>query len=219
MFAVVITTRDFFSRGAADGARDGFMNKLKIFMVASAATMLSSCDLSQIPGLDGKLSIEDSKAIGAACRHSGRALEDCFALNPKSHHAGVFEGWREMNDYMVANEIETVKPEIQPSAFKQAENPKHGESGHANAAGGANKEAASGGDAPAGSSRQRWAPRGQGDSTTAPATTPAPAVAAAPEPPAPPTAKAPVVDEPKAETKPDGKSRPWERKKDPKNHT
>ena len=95
------------------------MRKLKILMVAGAATMLSSCDLSQIPGLTGKLSMEDSKAVGAACRHSGRALEDCFTLNPNTHQSGVFEGWRDMNDYMLANEIEVVKPEIRNSAFKQ----------------------------------------------------------------------------------------------------
>lgn len=184
------------------------MNRLKIFMVASTAAMLSSCDLSQIPGLDGKLSIEDSKAIGAACRHSGRALEDCFALNPKSHHAGVFEGWREMNDYMVANEIETVKPEIQPSAFKQAEGSKHAEAKHTDPVS-TPKE----GDAPAGSSRQRWAPRGQGESAAAQA----PATAVAPDVPA--ATPAPAAEEPKVEAKPEGKSRPWERKKDPKNHT
>lgn len=79
--------------------------------------MLSSCDLSQIPGLDKRLSLEDSKAVGAACRHSGRALEDCFAMNPNTHPAGVFEGWRDMNDYMTANKIETVTPEIQTSRY------------------------------------------------------------------------------------------------------
>lgn len=88
------------------------MKKLKIVLLLSAMGMLSSCDLTQIPGLDKKLSAEDSKAIGAACRHSGRALEDCFVLNPMALQAGVFEGWRDMNDYMTANKIETVEPKV-----------------------------------------------------------------------------------------------------------
>ncbi|MDX1669979.1 MAG: hypothetical protein R3194_11220, partial [Limnobacter sp.] len=87
--------------------------------------MLSSCDLSQIPGLDKRLSIEDSKAVGAACRHSGRALEDCFALNPNTHPAGVFEGWRDMNDYMTSNNIETVAPKVQASKFSPGASKAH----------------------------------------------------------------------------------------------
>lgn len=93
------------------------MRKTKLLLIIGASGMLSSCDLSQIPGLDKRLSLEDSKAVGAACRHSGRALEDCFALNPNTHPAGVFEGWRDMNDYMTANKIETVTPEIQTSRY------------------------------------------------------------------------------------------------------
>lgn len=93
------------------------MKKTKLVLLLASAGMLTSCDLSQIPGLDKRLSYEDSKAVGAACRHSGRALEDCFALNPLSHQAGVFEGWRDMNDYMMENKIEVVKPEIDPGAL------------------------------------------------------------------------------------------------------
>ncbi|MDH4395923.1 MAG: hypothetical protein QE278_09610 [Limnobacter sp.] len=94
------------------------MRKLKILMLLGTTGILSSCDLSQIPGLDKRLNIEDSKAIGAACRHSGRALEDCFTLNPLALQSGVFEGWRDMNDYMVANKIETVEPVIQSTHYK-----------------------------------------------------------------------------------------------------
>ncbi len=64
----------------------------------------------------------DGKAIGAACRHAGRALEDCFALNRKSERAAIFEGWRDMNDYMRENKIEAVAPQLvaQPAAGKVA---------------------------------------------------------------------------------------------------
>lgn len=50
----------------------------------------------------------EGKAIGGACRHSGRALEDCYLMNPKAQKAAVFSGWREMNDYMMQNNMQTV---------------------------------------------------------------------------------------------------------------
>ena len=52
----------------------------------------------------------DGKAIGGACRHAGRAIEDCYALNKKADKASVFTGWRDMNDYMRENKIEAVAP-------------------------------------------------------------------------------------------------------------
>ena len=52
----------------------------------------------------------DGRAIGGACRHAGRAIEDCYALNRKSDRAAVYAGWREMNDYMRENKLEPVAP-------------------------------------------------------------------------------------------------------------
>jgi hypothetical protein len=194
--------------------QDWIMRKLKILMVAGAATMLSSCDLSQIPGLDGKLSLEDSKAVGAACRHSGRALEDCFVMNPNTHQSGVFEGWRDMNDYMLANEIEVVKPEIQNSAFKPE---KVSGSKATSAAGGpvqpdSDPSSAADDAVPLVQGRQRWSPKGvdEGAATPTPAE-PAGVAAAESVPQEEPAAAEPPAAEPPA--------RPWERKKDPKKHT
>lgn len=56
----------------------------------------------------------EGKAIGGACRHAGRALEDCFAYNPMASKAAIFNGWKTMNDYMVENKIEVVKPLVEP---------------------------------------------------------------------------------------------------------
>ena len=42
----------------------------------------------------------EGRAIGGGCRHAGRAIEDCFALNRQADKAAVFAGWREMNDYL-----------------------------------------------------------------------------------------------------------------------
>jgi hypothetical protein len=54
----------------------------------------------------------DGKAIGGACRHAGRAIEDCFALNKRADKASVFAGWRDMNDYMRENKIDAVAPQL-----------------------------------------------------------------------------------------------------------
>lgn len=72
---------------------------------------LTACE--QIAELDGSKAAEaDGKAVGGACGHAGRALEDCYALNDKAPKAAVFNGWREMNDYMTQNKIDVVPPQM-----------------------------------------------------------------------------------------------------------
>lgn len=56
----------------------------------------------------------EGKAIGGACRHAGRAIEDCYTLNRKADKGAVFAGWREMNDYMRENKIDAVVPQLPP---------------------------------------------------------------------------------------------------------
>lgn len=92
--------------------------------ICAAATLLAGCDM-----IGGALGIEspekvaasreaEGKAIGGACRHAGRAIEDCYALNKKADKASIFAGWRDMNDYMRENKIEPVAPTLaaQPAA-------------------------------------------------------------------------------------------------------
>ncbi len=62
----------------------------------------------------------EGKAVGGACRHAGRAIEDCFALNKRADKAAVFAGWREMNDYMRDNKVETVAPQGAPAPAESA---------------------------------------------------------------------------------------------------
>lgn len=52
----------------------------------------------------------EGKAVGGACRHAGRAIEDCFGLNKRADKSALFAGWREMNDCMRENKIEAVAP-------------------------------------------------------------------------------------------------------------
>lgn len=80
---------------------------------------LAGCEQLGIPdpAKEAAAATAEGKAIGAACRHSGRALEDCYALNPGSLKAAVFEGWRSMNDYMIENKLEIVPPTLPPTTM------------------------------------------------------------------------------------------------------
>jgi hypothetical protein len=93
---------------------------------------LAACD--QLAELDGSKAAEaDGKAVGGACRHAGRALEDCYALNERASKSAVFNGWREMNDYMTQNKIEVVPPLIPKKARTRQEDPTARPEGHADA--------------------------------------------------------------------------------------
>jgi hypothetical protein len=72
--------------------------------------VLSGCDMLGIEPASAVVARKEAegKAVGGACRHAGRAIEECFAQNRKIDKAAVFAGWREMNDYMRENKIETV---------------------------------------------------------------------------------------------------------------
>jgi hypothetical protein len=54
----------------------------------------------------------EGKAIGSACRHAMRAIEDCYVLNPKAQKAAIYAGWREMDEYMRENKLEGVTPVV-----------------------------------------------------------------------------------------------------------
>ncbi|RYF01378.1 MAG: hypothetical protein EOO32_04155 [Comamonadaceae bacterium] len=84
-----------------------------------AVLLLAGCE---IPGLgpDPRTVQRDAeaKAVGGACRHALRGLEDCFTLNPKSNKALVFAGWKDMDQYMRENKIEGS-----PSVLGKVEKP------------------------------------------------------------------------------------------------
>jgi hypothetical protein len=84
----------------------------------AAAALLGGCD---VLGIDSPEKIAasreaDGRAIGGACRHAGRAIEDCYAIYRKADRASVFAGWRDMNDYMRENKIEPVVPQLAAQA-------------------------------------------------------------------------------------------------------
>ena len=83
----------------------------RILLAVALVSLLAGCDkMSTIPGLGPDPRVaqreEEAKAIGGACRHALRGLEDCYTLNPKANKASVFTGWKDMDQYMRENKIE-----------------------------------------------------------------------------------------------------------------
>lgn len=93
----------------------------RLILVCVALLPLAGCDqVNQKLGLEDPARKEarleaEAKAVGSACRHSGRAIEDCYSIYGWLPKAGVYAGWREMDEYMRTNQIETITPQLPPA--------------------------------------------------------------------------------------------------------
>lgn len=95
----------------------------RLLALCMAAGLLAGCDYLGIES-SAQVAAEkvaEGKALGGACRHASRALEDCYAYNPKANKSAIFEGWKEMDAYMRENSIESVKPVTTPNLGKKEE--------------------------------------------------------------------------------------------------
>jgi len=77
-------------------------------------------DLLELPDPQKEALVADAegRAIGSACRQTGRSIEDCYTLNPEAVKSAVFAGWREMNDYMMEHKLEEVPSHLTPMQIK-----------------------------------------------------------------------------------------------------
>jgi hypothetical protein len=79
----------------------------------SVALLLAGCE---IPGMgpDPRIALREAeaRAIGGACRHGLRSIEDCYSLNEKASKADMFAGWKDMDQYMRENKIEGVRATV-----------------------------------------------------------------------------------------------------------
>jgi hypothetical protein len=80
----------------------------------SIALFLGGCDLIDQLMADPKAIQKeaDAKAIGSACRHGLRSIEDCYILNDKASKSAIFNGWKEMDQYMRENKIEGIESKV-----------------------------------------------------------------------------------------------------------
>lgn len=85
----------------------------RLLLLAMALT-LGGCDAITALMADPKAAqrVADSKAIGSACRYGLRSIEDCYALNEKASKASIFDGWKEMDQYMRENKIDGVPAKL-----------------------------------------------------------------------------------------------------------
>ncbi len=97
------------------------MNRLLTCALSVASMLIAGCDMLGIESPEKVAASRDAdgKAIGSACRHAGRNIEDCFTLYKKADRAAIFAGWRDMNDYMRENKIEPA-----PSPTAQGAKPR-----------------------------------------------------------------------------------------------
>lgn len=84
-------------------------------LVFAIAPALAGCDLLPDPAAEAAKQEAEAAAVGAGCRQSGRSIEQCLIRNERlSPKAGVLKGWREMDDYMRSNKIESQVPPPDP---------------------------------------------------------------------------------------------------------
>ena len=97
------------------------MRRLALLLALAGAVSAAGCDMLGIESPEKVATARDAdgKAIGGACRHAGRAIEDCFSIYKKADRAAVFAGWRDMNDYMRENKIEPVPSQLAIQAATQ----------------------------------------------------------------------------------------------------
>lgn len=120
------------------------VHPLRLLAVAAVSLLLAGCE---IPGIypDPKVIQRDAeaKAIGGACRHAMRGLEDCYTLNPKAPKAAVFAGWKDMDQYMRENKLEGTPSVIGKTDGKPEGKPekpaKSGSDGESRESGGKNR--------------------------------------------------------------------------------
>ncbi len=98
---------------------------LSLLALLALSGALAGCEQLGIedPAKVAEAKEAESRAIGSACRHAMRAIEDCYVLNPKAQKAAVYAGWREMDEYMRENKIEGVAPVVprpEPAAKRAA---------------------------------------------------------------------------------------------------
>lgn len=98
--------------------------KRSVLAVVLALPLLAALSACEQLGIDDPAKVAankeaEGKAIGSACRHAMRAIEDCYVLNPKAQKAAIYTGWREMDEYMRENKLEGVAPVVpRPGAVK-----------------------------------------------------------------------------------------------------
>jgi len=95
---------------------------LRQLPIIATILLLAGCDQLGL-GPDPRIAQReaDGRAIGAACRHAMRGIEDCYRMNERAPKPAVFEGWKEMDQYMRENKIEGTPSKLAAPAASDQE--------------------------------------------------------------------------------------------------
>lgn len=140
--------------------------------VLCVGLLLTGCDQLglETPAKAAERQVAEAKAIGGACRHALRAIEDCYVLNAKADKSSVFAGWREMDEYMRENKLEGIEPVVpRPSPAASKARPKSAEEDEAEEEEVVVSETASPSSAPSEAKGESRAARGVSDAGEKPA--------------------------------------------------
>lgn len=101
---------------------DRLGRSLRFALLAGTVLLgLSGCDLVQqklgieSPSAKAAKADAEGRAVGGACRQSGRAIEDCYSIYSWLPKASIYDGWRDMDAYMRENKLETIEPQLPPA--------------------------------------------------------------------------------------------------------
>ncbi len=95
---------------------------IRLLPILAITLLTAGCDVADLLGPDPRVVQRDAdgRAVGAACRHAMRGIEDCYKLNERAPKTAVYEGWKEMDRYMRENKIEGIASKI-PSTSDSGE--------------------------------------------------------------------------------------------------
>ena len=103
---------------------------MRAYLLLPTVMLLTGCNwVMNISGL----AAESNKAIGASCRQTGRSLEECYSRNPEADKAQIYAGWREMQEYMARNKLDTMVPPAEPVPVAESSAPAAASGSHAEA--------------------------------------------------------------------------------------
>ena len=87
---------------------------LRLIPVLAITLLITGCDVASVLGPDPRTAQReaDGRAIGGACRHAMRGIEDCYKLNERAPKTAIFEGWKDMDRYMRENKIDGIASTI-----------------------------------------------------------------------------------------------------------
>jgi len=104
------TALQVFSAPAETKSKPGFSTMRHLVLSLGLIVVYSTLAGCDALGVESATQINakreaEARAIGSACRYALRGIEDCFAGNSWAGKAAVFEGWKEMDQYMRDNQL------------------------------------------------------------------------------------------------------------------